>query len=268
MEETTKTNYTSAKQHFDEKNYKQCVLDCVASLVIEDNQEIQKLMKKANLNQWITNAKGFFHFQNYQKCINECYKILKMKELEEVRALLQLAKSEQKKQKKIDELLEEAQKNFRNKKYKNCIKVCKEILFIKKVSAASNLIKKAEYQLENEIKFFFRDSLKSAKQNFDTAKYELCIKDCEIVLEFEEKIEFRNMLKESMEALQYEQETDHYKILGVPKNSNKQLVKDGYRLMSKKYHPDKHSNSTKEMRLYSENLYKKITNAYRALTKF
>lgn len=268
MEEPTKNDYKiSAKIHFDEKNYKKCIEDCEAFLLVEENQEIRTLLKKANINLLITQAKGCFHFQNYQKCINECYKILKIKEIVEVRTLLQSAKLEQKNKKEIDELMEKAQAYFKNKKFKECIKICEQILIIKKISAASNLIKKAEYQIENYSKNLLRDSLKTAKHHFDTAKYKLCIEDCETVLQVEENIVFRNMLKESMEALKYEEETDLYLILGVQKGANTKIIKEGYFFMSKKYHPDKHSNSTKEMKVYCENLYKKITNAYRALTE-
>lgn len=268
MEDQTKTDFkTSAKLHFDEKNYKKCIEDCEAFLLVEENKEIRKLLKEANINLLITNAKGFFHIKNYQKCISECYKILKIKESEEVRTLLQSAKLEQNNQKIINELMEEAQKHFKNKKFKDCIKSCEQILIIKKFSPASNLIKKAECQIENYTKNLIQDSLKSAKVNFSTAKYKLCKADCETILNIEEIVEVRDMLKVSIEALEYEQETDVFLLLGVQHGANTKTIKDGYHLMSLRYHPDKHSNSTKEMKIYCENLYKKITNAYTALRK-
>lgn len=268
MEDPAKTNYKiSSKLNFDEKNYKKCIEDCEAFLLTENSEEIRKLLKKAKTNILIINAKGFFHIKNYKKCISECYKILKIKEFEEVRTLLQSAKLEQENQNNINELMEKAQTNFKNKKFKDCIKFCEQILVIKKFSAASNLIKKAEYQIENFSKNLIQDSFKSAKQNFATAKYQLCVTDCETVLQLEEIFEVRNMLKVSIESLKYEKEINLYRLLGVQDGANINTIKNGYRLMSKKYHPDKHSNSTREMKIYCENLYKKITGAYRVLTK-
>lgn len=53
--------------------------------------------------------------------------------------------------------------------------------------------------------------------------------------------------------------TDHYKILGVKKNATPQQLKDVYRVLSKKYHPDKSMDGDAER-------FKEIASAYAILS--
>ena len=50
---------------------------------------------------------------------------------------------------------------------------------------------------------------------------------------------------------------DHYKILGVQKDADADSIKKAYRIMAKKYHPDKNSGNKE-----AEEMFKKISAAY------
>ena len=53
-----------------------------------------------------------------------------------------------------------------------------------------------------------------------------------------------------------------YKILGVAENATDEQIKDVYRELSKKYHPDLNQGSKK-----SEEMFKKVSECYRILLK-
>jgi curved DNA-binding protein len=56
-------------------------------------------------------------------------------------------------------------------------------------------------------------------------------------------------------------EKDYYKILEVEKNASKKEIKNSYRVLSKKYHPDLNPDDEK-----AEEKFKEIANAYSVLS--
>ena len=52
---------------------------------------------------------------------------------------------------------------------------------------------------------------------------------------------------------------DHYTILGVPRNASPEMIKKGYRVMAKKYHPDAGGQKNADM-------FSKVNDAYRTLS--
>ena len=56
--------------------------------------------------------------------------------------------------------------------------------------------------------------------------------------------------------------TDFYKILGLPNSASADEIKQSYRQLAKKYHPDKNLESTNE----SEMIFKKVSAAYDTLS--
>jgi len=58
---------------------------------------------------------------------------------------------------------------------------------------------------------------------------------------------------------------DLYELLEVSREATKDEIKAKYRELAKKYHPDRHVNSTNAEREKAENLFKAINNAYEVL---
>jgi DnaJ like chaperone protein len=59
----------------------------------------------------------------------------------------------------------------------------------------------------------------------------------------------------------------HYKILSVTKDSSAEDVKKAYRLLSKKYHPDRVSHLGEEFATLASDKFRKINNAYEEIKK-
>ncbi|KAL6009744.1 hypothetical protein ACLOJK_000173 [Asimina triloba] len=58
---------------------------------------------------------------------------------------------------------------------------------------------------------------------------------------------------------------DHYKALGVTRNATKVEIKEAFRTLALKFHPDKHSQSTKEVRDSAVLKFKQVSEAYEVL---
>ncbi|PRQ25410.1 putative DnaJ domain-containing protein [Rosa chinensis] len=57
-----------------------------------------------------------------------------------------------------------------------------------------------------------------------------------------------------------------YKVLGLSGNASKQEIKQAYRRLALKYHPDKHTNSSKTIKDDATQRFKQATEAYESLT--
>ncbi|XP_058107571.1 chaperone protein dnaJ 72 [Magnolia sinica] len=58
---------------------------------------------------------------------------------------------------------------------------------------------------------------------------------------------------------------DHYKILGLSRNATKDEIKEAFRNLALKFHPDKHSQSSKEVRDGATVRFKQVSEAYEVL---
>uniref|UniRef100_A0A1J3ET88 Chaperone protein dnaJ 72 n=1 Tax=Noccaea caerulescens TaxID=107243 RepID=A0A1J3ET88_NOCCA len=58
---------------------------------------------------------------------------------------------------------------------------------------------------------------------------------------------------------------DHYQVLGVARTATKQEVKDAFRKMAVKYHPDKHAQSPEHVRRNATVRFKLVSEAYEVL---
>ncbi|KAF8063126.1 hypothetical protein N665_1184s0014 [Sinapis alba] len=58
---------------------------------------------------------------------------------------------------------------------------------------------------------------------------------------------------------------DHYQVLGVNRNATKQEVKEAFRRLAVKYHPDKHTQSPDHVRLNATVRFKLVSEAYEVL---
>lgn len=58
---------------------------------------------------------------------------------------------------------------------------------------------------------------------------------------------------------------DHYQVLGVNRNATKQEVKEAFRRLAVKYHPDKHAQSPDHVRLNATVRFKLVSEAYEVL---
>lgn len=58
---------------------------------------------------------------------------------------------------------------------------------------------------------------------------------------------------------------DHYKTLGLNSNATKHEIKEAFRKCALKFHPDRHSNSTKEIRDGASIRFKQASEAYEVL---
>ncbi|ESQ52818.1 hypothetical protein EUTSA_v10017302mg [Eutrema salsugineum] len=58
---------------------------------------------------------------------------------------------------------------------------------------------------------------------------------------------------------------DHYQVLGVKRNATKQEVKDAFRRLAVKYHPDKHAQSPDHVRQNATVRFKLVSEAYEVL---
>ncbi|CAL9236410.1 unnamed protein product [Arabidopsis halleri] len=58
---------------------------------------------------------------------------------------------------------------------------------------------------------------------------------------------------------------DHYQVLGVTRNATKKEVKDAFRRLAIKYHPDKHAQSPDHVRRNATVRFKLVSEAYEVL---
>ncbi|XP_062113849.1 chaperone protein dnaJ 72 [Humulus lupulus] len=59
---------------------------------------------------------------------------------------------------------------------------------------------------------------------------------------------------------------DHYEVLGLSKNASKDEIKDAFRRLAVKFHPDKHSGSPKAVRDTATLRFKQVSEAYQVLS--
>ncbi|KAH6794507.1 hypothetical protein C2S52_004984 [Perilla frutescens var. hirtella] len=58
---------------------------------------------------------------------------------------------------------------------------------------------------------------------------------------------------------------DHYKLLGVHKNASKEEIKQAFRKLAMEFHPDKHSQSSNNLRDSATQKFKQLSEAYETL---
>lgn len=58
---------------------------------------------------------------------------------------------------------------------------------------------------------------------------------------------------------------DHYAVLGLGNNATKEEIKEAFRKLAVKFHPDKHSHSPKSVRDSATLRFKQVSEAYRVL---
>ncbi|RZC59687.1 hypothetical protein C5167_006988 [Papaver somniferum] len=58
---------------------------------------------------------------------------------------------------------------------------------------------------------------------------------------------------------------DHYEVLGLNRNANKIEIRKAFKKLALKYHPDKHFNSSQEVRDDATRNFKQLSEAYTAL---
>ncbi|KAL3629806.1 hypothetical protein CASFOL_027028 [Castilleja foliolosa] len=58
---------------------------------------------------------------------------------------------------------------------------------------------------------------------------------------------------------------DHYEVLGVHKNASKEEIKQAFRNLAVKFHPDKHSQSSEHLRDSATQKFKQLSEAYETL---
>lgn len=59
---------------------------------------------------------------------------------------------------------------------------------------------------------------------------------------------------------------DHYKVLGLSKNATRDEIKEAFRNLAVKYHPDKHSQSSNTVRENATLRFKQVSEAYEILS--
>ncbi|XP_060960377.1 chaperone protein dnaJ 72 [Cannabis sativa] len=59
---------------------------------------------------------------------------------------------------------------------------------------------------------------------------------------------------------------DHYEVLGLTKNATKDEIKDAFRRLAFKFHPDKHSGSSKSVKDTATLRFKQVSEAYQILS--
>lgn len=58
---------------------------------------------------------------------------------------------------------------------------------------------------------------------------------------------------------------DHYKVLGVSREASKEAIKQAFRKLAVEFHPDKHVNSSPEVRERATSKFKQLSDAYDTL---
>lgn len=59
---------------------------------------------------------------------------------------------------------------------------------------------------------------------------------------------------------------DHYRVLGLSKNATRDEIKEAFRNLAVKYHPDKHSQSSNTVRENATLRFKQVSEAYEILS--
>ncbi|XP_031282040.1 chaperone protein dnaJ 72 [Pistacia vera] len=59
---------------------------------------------------------------------------------------------------------------------------------------------------------------------------------------------------------------DHYRVLGLNRNATREEIKEAFRKLAVKYHPDKHSQSAKAVREDATFRFKQVSEAYEVLS--
>jgi len=67
-------------------------------------------------------------------------------------------------------------------------------------------------------------------------------------------------IKEAKSALKSNKK-DHYKTLGVERHASADAIKKAYKLMAKKWHPDRNNKGTEEEKKQAEKKFKEINDA-------
>lgn len=276
MKKRISEELANARHLYKTKFYKACVAECKQILKIKDISEAKSLIELCETaqiaaqlkltNRLLNFAKKCYEIKDYKKCLANCYKILKITELKEARDLIQKVKTAKQNQRYLNDIMSSARQHFENKNFKKCKEECIKALRIEEILEAITLMENADIEIQNAINNI-EIRLLNARQHFSKAEYKECIENCSAILQQQKIDEVNEMLIESKSSLKYERCTDPYDVLQVPQHSNQDTIRTSYHLLSLKYHPDKHSKSTIEMRSYNEDLYKKITNAYSNLRK-
>eukprot|EP00262_Sarcandra_glabra_P017291 TRINITY_DN5872_c0_g1_i1.p1 TRINITY_DN5872_c0_g1~~TRINITY_DN5872_c0_g1_i1.p1 ORF type:complete len:175 (-),score=19.52 TRINITY_DN5872_c0_g1_i1:249-773(-) len=58
---------------------------------------------------------------------------------------------------------------------------------------------------------------------------------------------------------------DHYKVLGLSRNASKEELKEAFRKLALKFHPDKHSQSSRDVQEGASHRFKQVSEAYEVL---
>lgn len=265
-----------AKNLFEMKLFAECITNCEYILNIDAaSLEAQNLLKIATIDETIQNGlilvNNLFQLKKFTDCKKECIRLYKIKEVAGITEFIKnceaAIKEEVKKRKLIDEIMRHANENLKNANFEDCIEDCLKVLNIESSIEANSLMKKAKSEREQETQNFIRNTTIRAKAHFEKAEYEKCVEKCSSILSIDDQVvEAKDMLGKSTNALDYEKQTVFEDILKVEYGANRATITKAYYLLSKEYHPDKHTNSTKEMQDYCHKMFQKIAHAHRILS--
>ena len=130
-----------------------------------------------------------------------------------------------------------------------------------KESAIDCLNKVIEMNPDDDESLFHRGSI-----HLELGDYEAAVKDLTSAYRLdpcccdyrEELHRAEKLLKKSLAN-----DTDYYKILGVERNASMETIKKAFKKKALECHPDKHANSTKEVKEENEMKMKELSQAYR-----
>lgn len=257
-----------ANLNFENMNFDECVKDLEYLLSIEESSEIEELIRSAKsekgFDERLTSAKNLYKTKQYADCIELCRALLKVRELIEIKQLIANSEMEIENIKKIKKIIEEtmcrAEDSFNLKKFEECITECLQILKQNdNYLEAKTLMNKSLGQI-----------ISRANSHYERAQYKECINICMYIKStpiIKENFNgVKDMLKQSSDELAYykkitKEPPNHYDILKVKAGDDKKIITKSFYDLSKQYHPDRHSTSTKEKQTYCEEIMKKISAA-------